>query len=270
MSKPFRPNREPVIWTSEPPLEDTRSSEIGTTDAPTANASPGPAPQPLDFLQSERAPDDFERARRHSRKVKLLRIAMPVVGVVLIAGIVGVFTLNQMLTPNLDVDAIKVDDGKLVMQNPTLNGFDANQRPYKLTAARAVQEAANPAQVQLDEISATLPLDESISADVTAGTGFYDANARTLQLDKQVSVVTNDGMTLDLQDADIDMRAGTLFTQNPVRATSAQADISADRLTVEKGGEYMLFTGTVRITLRPGELRKDEEESKQAAVETAQ
>ena len=213
----------------------------------------------LSFLSGIRSDAEFEKAARHSRRVKLLRVLFPVVGVVVILGVAGTLLLQKMLLPDLEIANIEVNDGKLVMENPNLNGMDENQRPYRLRADRAIQDAENPAVVELQAIIATLPMDDKLSADIVAGNGIYDSDAKTLVLSREVKVKTSDGMEIHLQDADVDIDKGTLMTLSPITAASAQADISSSSLLVEEGGDRLVFEGKVRMTLRPKELEKNEE-----------
>lgn len=225
-------------------------AQSGNANAHAVSGSAGD----LDFILNEEREAEFERAVRHTGKVKLLKILLPVIGVLVILGISAALIVNSILSSGITVDNITASDGKLVMENPQLNGFDDNQRPYNLTANKAVQDAQNPMLVELLEISASLPIDDLVSANISAGQGFYNADAKTLELDKQVHVVTNNGMSLTLQDADVDIGAGTLTTRNAILATSPQADISAKSLFVHENGAHLIFEGGVRMTLRPDAL----------------
>ncbi|MEM7215475.1 MAG: LPS export ABC transporter periplasmic protein LptC [Pseudomonadota bacterium] len=215
------------------------------------------SPAGLDFLSGQRSDHEYQNAVRHARRVRILKFAMPVIGMFIILAIVAALFVRQMFLPGIDLGAINIKDGKLVMENPSLNGVDKNKRPFQLSADRAIQDAEQPTRVELVKISATLPVDEKVSAEISAGNGIYDAEAKTLILSEQVYVETSDGMRIDLEDADVDIGNGTLITSNPVFASSPQADISADGMTVNESGEHFVFEGTIRMTLRPRELKKD-------------
>ena len=146
------------------------------------------------------------------------------------------------------------------MENPELSGFDAKKRPYSLSASKAAQDVKNPARVELETISAMLPVDEEISASVSAGRGLYDAEAKTLILDREVRLMTTDGMEMFLEDADVDIESGRLQTANPVWAKSPGAEISSGSLIVEENGKRILFENNVEMTLIPGILRKNNNE----------
>jgi len=205
----------------------------------------------LDFITGQRSDAEFKRAKNHTRRVKFLKIFMPVMGLLIIMALLGAFFIRQIFTPNIDIGAIALEDGKLVMENPNLSGVDANSRPFNLSATRALQDADQPKRVELIKIDARLPIDDTNFADIRAGNGIYDADAKTLQLYEKVKVNTSDGMRINLEDADIDIAIGRLITEKPVTANSEQADISSERLLVEENGDRLVFEGKVRMTLRP-------------------
>lgn len=213
----------------------------------------------LDFISSDNRDNEYQKAVKHSRKVKFWKIAFPVMGVMVILGLAGSLVLNSLNTTEVAVDSINVSDGNLVMENPQLSGFDKKKRPYNLRAAQAIQNVENPNQVELRNITAELPMDETITATINAGNGIYNADEKTLILKETINLVTSNGMVVNLQNADVDIGNSTMRTSNPISATSPQADISSNSMTVEDGGNKMIFEGKVRMTLRPDELRKTSE-----------
>src|SRR3954467_4318006 len=82
--------------------------------------------------------DAFDRAQRHSRRVRVLKFAVPV----LAAGIAVAFPVYSYLAAPINIsiqaDGTAFADGKLVMANPKLNGFTKDKLPYSLTALRAI------------------------------------------------------------------------------------------------------------------------------------
>ena len=210
----------------------------------------------LEFISAERRESEYQGAIKHANRVRRLKIILPVIGGVIIFGFALALLVRQFFLPDIDLGSVTLKDGKLVMENPSLNGFDKDKRPYSLSADKAIQDADRPRVVELVKINATLPVDENTSAQIRAGHGVYDAEAKTLILSRQVFVETSDGMKVDLEDADIDIGQGNLDTSNPVFASSRQADISANSLQIRQGGEHLVFDGAVEMILRPKELKK--------------
>ena len=94
-------------------------------------------------------------------------------------------------------------------------------------------------------------MDDAITAEVVAGNGVYDADAKTLVLTNTIEVKTTDGMAIQLDEANIDIGAGKLRSNSKIVATSPQADISSASLNIEESGDRLVFEGDVRMTLRP-------------------
>jgi len=230
----------------------------GVQSAPQQAAAPN-----LDFISTDNRENEYREALKHSTKVKFWKIAFPVIGILLILGIMGTFVVKSIEVPDIAIDNINLSDGKLVMENPELSGFDKEKRPYNLTATKAIQDASNPNQVELEDIQAELPMDEKITATITAGNGVYDADAKTLELTRKVNLVTSSGMVLNLEDASVDIGNSIMHTNNPITGTSPQADISSNAMMIEDGGNKLIFEGRVRMTLRPDELKKADTDNDQ-------
>lgn len=207
----------------------------------------------LDFIAAKRIDSEYEEAKRHAKRVRFLKIALPITGVVIISIVLLALLVRQLLLPEFDLDAISMQDGKLVMENPNLNGVDRDKRPFSLSADSAIQDADQPKRVELIEIKAKLPMDDTNFANITAGNGVYDAEEKTLVLTDEVDVITTDGMQIRLKNADVDIAAGVLQTENPISATSDRAEIVSDGLLVTENGKRLIFEGGVRMILRPGE-----------------
>ena len=209
-----------------------------------------PAPR-RDRYAENRTVADFERARRHSRTVALLKIGLPAFAALTVVVILGTLIFAGRSLPSIDIGRTKIENGKLVMDKPHLNGTDSNQRPYDLSADRAIQDADHPTRIMLEKINAQLPMSDTSFAKVTAGIGVYDADAKTLRLSDSVSVNTEDGMSMNMDDAAVYIESGTLVTDNGVKIDTGRASISATTLLVQEKGDRIIFNSNVRMTIRP-------------------
>ena len=80
----------------------------------------------------------FNAARRHSRRVRLLRILLPAMGV---AGIAAIFALTRLGLPlDLDLSAarLSITPNAVIMEHPNLTGFDGERREW---LCRALDDA---------------------------------------------------------------------------------------------------------------------------------
>ena len=75
---------------------------------------------------------------------------------------------------SFDVSESAYSNGKLVMANPKLDGYTKDNRPYSMTATRALQHIDKHGMVELEGIDARVPVerrqDRQIGADAASTT----------------------------------------------------------------------------------------------------
>ena len=193
----------------------------------------------------------FEAARRHSRFVRRMRVLLPVAGTlaVVIFAVATQFSLPTDL--DISVARLSVTRNSIIMENPHLTGFDAKNREYTVSADRAVQALSAPDEVRLEDITALVKVEGQGSANVTAETGDYDNAAGTLKLFGGIAVDSSEGYTLRLEDADIDLKSGTMSSSNPVAVTYGDSRTTGEKISVSGGGHVIVLEEGVRTTLMP-------------------
>ncbi|MEZ5872911.1 MAG: LPS export ABC transporter periplasmic protein LptC [Nitratireductor sp.] len=234
-------------WRREPQFAGSASAARGPAlSDPRRSQSDG-----LDFMSSGRGAEEFLRAHRHSRLVRFLKLGLPFGAGVVILGIAAATIFSNSRLPDVEIGDTTVVDGKLVMSNPRLDGTDQQNRPYNLTADRAVQDSTKLSRISLESIIGKLPISDNKFAAIKAGTGLYDADTKSLELGGNVSVDTDDGMSIRLRDAQIDMGSGTIKSAQPVEVDIGTANISAQSISVSDKGKTIVFTGSVHMTIQP-------------------
>ena len=203
----------------------------------------------------------FGRAQRHSRRVRALKLVLP-----LVAGViaVGFPVYSYMAAPPsvaVETDSSVFSDGKLVMANPKLDGLTKENLPYSLNALRAIQSADKEGVIELEQIDAKLPVSADNVAAIGAAHGIYDRDKNTLDLDKEITVSTTDGMVAKLKSAFLDMGKGTMTTSQPVDITRKGSRITADTMTVQENGKVLIFEKRVRLNIDPAAMKADKEKS---------
>ena len=211
----------------------------------------------------------FRRARRHSRLVRRLRIVLPLAGAAIIAIVFVATTFSLSMNVDIAGMELSVTPNGIVMDNPHLTGFDEEGRHYSVQADRAVQALANPDQVRLEDIAATVTVEGQGTATITAAAGDYDNSESTLTLQGDVAIDSSEGYALRMEDADIDLGAGTMASANPVTISYQDSSTVGDSLSVTGGGASIVLEGNVRTDIMPpkretapaastGELEQDE------------
>jgi lipopolysaccharide export system protein LptC len=189
---------------------------------------------------SERA---FKAARRHSRVVRILRIAVPAsVGlIVVVVALVTYLNPLRMLTRlPINVDNLVVSGTKVTMEQPHLSGFTSDARSYELTADTAAQDMTKPELVELRNIRAKVQMQDKSMMELTAINGFYDSKGETLRLDRDIRLNTS-GYRARLSEAMIDIRKGNVTSEHPVEVKMLQGTLNANRLDIIDSGDVVRF-----------------------------
>src|SRR5665647_1420449 len=104
----------------------------------------------------------FAIAARHSRMVRVLRVAVPAAVILAMTAIVAVSIFNpfRMLMPKLplDIGNLVVSGTKITMESPHLSGYSTDQRPYELWAKTATQDLTDPDRVELKSLRAKVKM----------------------------------------------------------------------------------------------------------------
>jgi len=224
-----------------------------TVSAPATAMTGGSAP-----VERRHIDDAFVRARRHSRRVRLLKIGLPMAAVLLMAAF---FVRSWIVLPegvSIDVGASAIEDGRLVMADPRLEGLMGDSRSYRMTAKRAIQDIGATGQIDLEGIDATVPFDTGNWMTIRTQAGRFDREGNRLEIDTDISVETDNGIQATLRSAQVDIGAGTLDTSDPVEISMQGARISADSLSVRERGAVMVFENRVRMHLDRAPLQPDD------------
>ncbi|TIU31947.1 MAG: LPS export ABC transporter periplasmic protein LptC [Mesorhizobium sp.] len=199
--------------------------------------------------------DAFDRAQRHSRRVRVLKFAVPLLAAAIAIAFPVYSYLAAPVSVSVQADGAAFSDGKLVMANPKLNGFTKQKLPYSLTATRATQDVGKQDVIDLEGINAKLPVASDNVVAVDAAHGIYDRGANTMDLTSDVSVTTTDGMVAKFKSVFLDMDKGSMKTSNPVDVSRGGSRITADSMSVEENGKVVVFESRVRVNIDPAALK---------------
>jgi len=194
----------------------------------------------------------FAIAARHSRMVRILRIAVPAAVALSMAAIIGVSTfLNPYLVkiPALDMDNLAVSGTKVTMETPHLAGYTQDQRPYELWAKSATQDLTDPDRVELKTLRAKVLMEDRTTLTLDAVRGLFDNKQQTLDLHKDILLQTQSGYEARLSQAFVDMGKNTVTSEEHVDVKLTNGTLTSDRLRITGGGEVVRFEGNVVMHL---------------------
>jgi lipopolysaccharide export system protein LptC len=195
----------------------------------------------------------FAIAARHSRMVRILRVAVPAAVLLAMAAIVLVSVFNpfRMLLPKLPIDMgnLVVSGTKITMESPHMAGFSADRRPYEVWAKTATQDVTDPDHVELKAIRAKMLNADQSTVTMVAHDGMMNTKDQLLDLHHDIYLQTTTGNEAWLSQAAIDMNKGNVASDEHVDVRFSGGTVSSDRLRIFNGGELVTFEGNVVMHL---------------------
>jgi len=198
---------------------------------------------------SERA---FQSARRHSRMVRFLRVAIPLA---VLLGFTGIFLisyfnpLRMLARLPINVGDLVVSGSKITMEQPRLSGFTRDDRAYELSADAAKQDLTKPDLIELRNIRAKVQMQDKSMMEMSATAGIYNSKSEILKLDQNILLSSSAGYRGELSEALIDIRKGYVVSEHPVAVDMLQGKLNANRLEIVDSGDLVRFDGGVSMTL---------------------
>lgn len=203
------------------------------------------APQRRD---SKRA---FRAAMRHSRLVRVVRVGIPVLIVVFAVAFGAYRWLDPMrMLAKLPVaaDGMVISGTKIIMQQPRLSGYTKDERPYTMVARTAAKDLTNPDVLEMEDIRTTIVMPDGRNMEITARDGLHNGKTEMLRLKNNV-VVSSAEYEVMLQDALVNIRAGSVVSEQPVEVNMLQGTITANRIEVSESGAVIRFEGGVTLVI---------------------
>jgi len=199
---------------------------------------------------SERA---FHAARRHSRLVRVLRVAVPVfVALLALAAFLMTYFNPLRMLSKLPINAgnLVISGTKITMEAPHLAGFTRDARAYELSADSAAQDLTKPDIVDLKRIHAKVQMQDKSTVKLTALRGVYNSKGEMLNLEQDVEITSTTGYAGHLTEALVDIRKGHIVSTKPVKVKLLQGTLDANKLEIINSGDRLIFSGGVTMNLR--------------------
>ena len=211
---------------------------------------PGTAPR-RSFGWTSTKRTDFEgairSAARHSGRVRLLRVAVPVtvMVVVMAAALAAWFNPLRLIKLPKVAGALGISGTRITMQLPRLSGFTRDSRAYEMTAQTADQDLTRPDAVELKGIAAKVQMQDRTTVEMSAAAGLYNTKADTVLLRSDVYLKSSSGYEARLSEALVDMHSGHVTSQRPVEVKLLNGVLNAQGIEVVDSGNLIRFDGGV-------------------------
>jgi len=190
------------------------------------------------------------RTVRRSRFVGLMKVMLPVLAVALF----GVVLAWPQIVRRADgfrisFASVEEQDGSLTMEKARYRGTDAKGQPFLVTADSAIQATGDAKQIVLDQVTADITLNGGTWITLQSRTGLYEQEMQRLTLEGNVNLFTDHGYEFHGHLAEIDLREGTIASDQKVWGQGPLGRLQANGMRVAEKGNRILFTGGVKTTL---------------------
>jgi lipopolysaccharide export system protein LptC len=213
----------------------------------------------------------FKRKRRKGL-ILALKIVLPLIAVSCVAYIVIWSRQVPRVIPSdvvANVDQQKTSD--VTVKKVQYNGVDANNRPFSITAASAMQpqkpvptgaesQAAAPPTgaaaergdvVNLKQLIADMTMNDGAWVAVSADDGVYHRDAGTVDLSGNVTLFHDTGLMFETDAATIDLKNDTASGNQPIEGQNPDGQLAAQGFEVRDDGRTIIFTGRAYLKLLP-------------------
>lgn len=188
----------------------------------------------------------------YDKVIVLLRGLLPVCAVALAVLTAAYPFFNERETSFvLARDSVEASEDRLRMVNPRYSGIDADDRPFKVRAASAVQPRGVADEVTLTAITASMELQGGINVSIDAGTGTYRPSQEILALSGPVTVVTSNGYRIDASDSVVDLDDHLVTSEQKVDAAGPLGRFKAKGFQARIDEDKLLFIGGVSALITP-------------------
>jgi lipopolysaccharide export system protein LptC len=188
--------------------------------------------------------------RRYSMMVGMLRMALPLAAVAIMAAVV--IWPQLVRDPFESIAALDLPgiatEGEIL--NPRFTGVDDNNRPYSVTAREVAKVPGGGDVYRMTAPSAAIGLEGGSAVTLEAESGALDRAADRLQLDGGVTLRRDDGTVLTTAAAIVDLAGEGAAGSAPVHAEGPFGSLTAAGFRVEKRGAVVIFTGPADLHLK--------------------
>lgn len=183
----------------------------------------------------------------HDRVIAILRLVLPVAIVALVILLaLAPLTVGRDISFVLSKDRVDVARERMRVTAATYRGQDSKGQPFQLNAASAVQVSSRDPVVRLQDLAATIRLDDG-PARVDAGHGRYDMDSERVAIDGPVLFRSADGYRIETRDVGIDLKTRTAASKGRVDGRMNIGTFSGDRFTADLNSRVVVLEGRARL-----------------------
>jgi lipopolysaccharide export system protein LptC len=187
---------------------------------------------------------------RYSRRVALLKIALPAIGLTLLLLVIAWPRLAPLFD-RLRFAAIDLREAReLRMINPRYAGTDREGHPMVITAAVGRQVPQHDDLLALDQPRADLKSHNGANVVITSNSGVYQSQTQFLDMFGDVTLNHENGTKIVTATARLDAANNAAEGHDPVEGHGPSGDVTSQGFQVIDRGDIIIFTGQSDLLLK--------------------
>ena len=204
------------------------------------------------------SPAEPQPLLKHSRFVKLAKLALPSIAAVLI-GLLLLFPSLRQDARDFKLDITRPKRGeleKLHVENTVFYITDKDNKVNNFVASNIDETAPGSKLVKLTKPEGILPLDKDRWINIKAPLGFFNQTNNLLELKEQVEMFYSEGMSIITSSAFVDFNAAKGYGKEPVKGQGFLGDLEADGFEFSTKDDILIFKGHNDITIKEESFSK--------------
>ena len=195
---------------------------------------------------------------RHSRFVKLAKLALPSAAAVLVA-LLLFFPYLKKDTRDFRLDITRPKQGeleKLHIENTVFYITDKDNKVNNFVASNIDETAPGSKLIKLSSPEGIMPLDNGNWVNVKSPLGFYNQTNNLLELKDNVEIFYSEGMTVSTTSAFFDFNTSRSYGRRPVTGQGFLGELQAEGFEYSANNHILTFTGHNDITVKEESFAK--------------
>ena len=218
-----------------------------TVDGRDGYAQAGPLGAAAESLRARA----FRRARRHSLLVRVLRLALPIGALAVVAIYALTLSVGWRIGPGrLNVGEVQLTADDLTMKNPSYFGLTKEGGRYEVRAKKAVVEFNKDAPIKLIDVDGDLMQVNGVVTNLKAKHGLLDNAKSELELFDGIDIEASNGLKARLSRAKVFNKEHRIVSNHPVEVDMPTGRVRGATMTMRTDTKETTFVGSVAVHLK--------------------
>jgi lipopolysaccharide export system protein LptC len=208
----------------------------------------------LAFADQSARQDRYRRLNRRNRFVGILRLALPALGLIVLAGLIVQITISS-LSARYGLGQVEVEGDRVRVRAPEYAGSMTDGSVYRIWAEEAFAAIADTDRITLVNVRAQIETPAGLRREASALSAQLDAESRQVHIPGVTEIADSTGTTGQLVDTDFDWPSQILTTRGAVEIDySDGSSVRAKGLVHDaEQGLWTFHDAVVTLPATPGE-----------------